>query len=974
MVKRILAALLLGAATSFTAGAQVSPDVRWLTLRTDHFNIRFTPELEHEARRAAVNAERAYSQLSAELVRPRGKIELVISDNVDYTNGYAKIFPFNTIVIFAHPPTDAVSLRNYSDWSQLVITHELAHIFHLDRARGIWALGRNIFGRHPALFPNALNPSWMTEGLAVYYESRLTGAGRLEGSFHGMVARGAASTGRIPALADLSLASTRFPGGEGVYVYGSLLFDHLSQTRGPQTIRTFVEESAGALPFFRGRAVKKAFGMSFERAWRQWSDSLLKITPRDPGALAQWRDLTRDARVTSYPRWTGDTILASVANGKESVAMFAVYADGRRTSRGRRNAIQANVPMPDGSILFAQPEYLSPYEIRTDLYLQRGDKQVRLTRGARLRTPDANGAGRILAVQAVPGTTRLVLVSGDGKAIKEILKASVMEQWAEPRWSPDGSRIAAVRISRGGTSAIVVMDTLGKVIAQTDDVRAVDASPSWSPNGAEIFFSSDSEGAPELYVWSVGDNTPRRISSAVTGMFSPEVSPDGRRLASVLYTGKGYHLGVAPLAAETGHETLSVTSRRKSCAECVIASARKSPAYEESQAPVVAYSARETLFPRFWQPVLFGSNTDGTEWGAETSGADVIGRHEYYARSTIQTRYHQMAGFLAYRYSGFGLPLLDLAIQQSWDRGPIYSRTSGNRVGRLDRRDRLASARLSYIRPKFRSAANASLGVELEVREYSSSPDSILARLPERFQGSRRFPAIMASAAWTNTQRPTLSISREDGITVNASARQRWRQGTSGLSTRTIIGSTAAYKSLDLPGFAHHVIAARIAGGYADSRAISSLRVGGISGSSLDYFPGYSIGDGPRTFGVRGFAPSVERGIRAVAASVEYRAPIAAPGRGIRWLPLFLDRVSADVFADAGRAYCPAAAVSTAEACDTGDVGNPWIGSLGAELNLDTGVQRDLPFRFRLGAAVPVAAAPNRPKKPSVYLTAGSSF
>jgi outer membrane protein assembly factor BamA len=170
------------------------------------------------------------------------------------------------------------------------------------------------------------------------------------------------------------------------------------------------------------------------------------------------------------------------------------------------------------------------------------------------------------------------------------------------------------------------------------------------------------------------------------------------------------------------------------------------------------------------------------------------------------------------------------------------------------------------------------------------------------------------------------------------------------------------------------VIAVRAAGGYADSRAITNLSVGGISGSIVDVGSGYTLGDSPRTFGVRGFSPSAERGIRAFTGSAEYRFPIAAPGRGIGWLPLFLDRVSGDLFGDAGRAYCPAAAAATAEACRAQDVGAPWIGSVGAELNMDTGVQRDIPLRIRLGFAAPVAGTKYQSKNPSFFITAGSSF
>ena len=966
------AALTLCAAVSH---AQVSPDAHWLTIRTAHFNIRFTPDLEHEARRAAINAERAFSQLSSELVAPRGKIELVISDNIDFTNGYATVFPYNTIVIFAHPPVDALSLRNYNDWNQLVITHELTHIFHLDRARGVWALGRAVLGRHPMFFPNAFSPSWMTEGLAVYYESRLTGSGRLEGSFHSMVARGAASTGRIPTLPDLSRSSTQFPGGEIVYVYGSLLFDYLSQTRGPESIRSFVERSAIALPFFRGQAVKRAFGVSFEDAWRQWSDSLLRVTPRTQTPMYGWRDLTPDSRTTLFPRWKDDAILSSISTGKESLAAFAVQENGSRTNLGRRNEVQANIPLADGSILFAQPEYLSPYVVRSDLFVQKDGRQIQLTHGARLTTPDVNRAGRIVAVQAVPGTSRLVFVSSDGKLITPVLPGSLAAQWAEPRWSPDGSRIAAVRIARGGAARIVVLDSQGQTVSQTDEVLAVDATPSWSSDGHSIYFSSDRDGAPELYVWPLG-GSPRRISSAVTGLLAPEPSPDGKSMASVLYTGTGYHLGVAPLDLSATIGPMPAALRRTTCSLCVPQSSRVLPAFEESTASVVAYSALETLLPRYWEPILVSSGGEGTEWGIATSGADVIGRHQYAAATTIQTRYHQLAGYLAYRYAGLGLPLIDLTVEQAWDRASIFAGAGSDAVpvGRLDRRDRIGSASLTFLRPRYRTSALLSIGADLEIRDYSSAPDTLLPKLPPRFQATTKYPGLSMSGSWSNTQRPTLSISREDGVLVNASVRQRWRDGASGLSTRTYISSTAVFKSLDLPGFAHHVLAARAAAGYADDRAISNLSVGGISGSVVDVGSGYTLGDSPRTFGVRGFPPSVERGTRAFTGSLEYRFPVASPGRGIGWLPLFLDRVSGDVFGDAGRAYCPAAAIKTAEACSGRDVGNPWIGSVGAELNLDTGVQRDIPLRFRAGVAQPVAAAPSRNKNATFFLTAGSSF
>src|SRR5688572_19134215 len=263
------------ALASTAASAQLDPGASWYTLETPHFRVHFTKPLQDEARRAAVNAERAWAELSTELTPPRGKVDLVVADNVDYVNGYASSFPSNRIVIFAHPPIATPELRNYDDWSRLVITHELAHVFHLDRAKGLWGLGRKIFGRHPALFPNAYMPSWVVEGLAVYYESRVTGAGRLEGSEHYMISRAAAEAGRLPLIGELSRQTSRFPGGQVVYVYGSHIFDHIARTRGPETIPKFLDVSSKVLlPVSLNRKAKRAFGISFENAWRDWRDSV----------------------------------------------------------------------------------------------------------------------------------------------------------------------------------------------------------------------------------------------------------------------------------------------------------------------------------------------------------------------------------------------------------------------------------------------------------------------------------------------------------------------------------------------------------------------------------------------------------------------------------------------------------------------------------------------------------------------------
>ncbi len=962
------------------ARAQLVPNDRWLTMETDHFRVHFTRPLESEARRGAVNAERAYALLATELKAPGGKVDMVIADNVGYVNGYATPFPSNRIVIFVNPPVESAELRNYDDWSVLVITHELMHIFHLDRAGGLWKFGRSIFGRHPLLFPNVFQPAWVIEGLAVYFESRLTGAGRLEGSEFYMIARAAAEANRIPRLGELSRETSRFPGGETVYAYGGLIFDYLSRTRGPGSISSFIDVTSKSIfPLSLNAKSKRAFGISFENAWRDWSDSVVRAATQVSPTVTAWRQLTNDGRYVSSPQWVNDTTLIySAANGREVASAYTISTSGKSARHGRRNSLGNNIPLRGGGILFAQPDYTDPFHYRNDLFVERGGRQVRLTRGARLSRPDARADGQIVAMQIVPGSTRIVRVSPDGREIAPITAGDSDNQWGEPVWSPDGSRIAALRLKSGGVAEIVVLDTLGRVTDVLVSERAIAGSPAWSPDGTRIFFTSTRSGISQIYVTpSTGRAAPERLSASRTGVFSPEPSPDAQMLALLDFRFDGYRLGVVPLqpgaAVNAASEPL-IASPRAACVNCL---AILPPKPDASAIPVSAvrrYSPWRSLLPAYWEPIIAGSEGAGTSVGAATNGDDIIGRHAYFVSASFNTRYREADAFAAYQYNGLGQPFLNVNGEQVWEHFPVFD-TAGVDVGDLERRSRIYGIGATIVRPRARTFASFTAGGELESRNYGTTPDTLLDRLPSVFRTSPRYPSVFASAGWSNTRRPALAISREDGVSVSATARQRWQSASGADPSRSLVSVLTGYRSLDLPGFAHHVVAVRAAAGIADKRAISTFSVGGLSGGTLEVLPGTGLGGERRTFGVRGFPPSAEQGIRAFAGSLEYRVPLVAPSRRYPYIPLLVDRISLSTFADAGRAYCPGPADTAAVVCRGTRRASPWLGSIGGELDFDTALQYDIPARLRAGVAVPVVnREAGRARSVSFYATFGSSF
>jgi hypothetical protein len=952
-----LAAILLALVLTLPIArgeAQPAPYHHYRTLETPHFRVHVAQGLEREGRVAAAAAERAYAALSKELTPPRGTIDLVVSDDADYSNGYATPFPTNRIVVFANPPIESRGLELNEDWLGLVVTHELTHIFHLDRVRGVWAEAQHVLGRAPYLFPNEYGPAWLTEGLAVYYESRLTEGGRLKDAEHRDIARASASENALPRIDQLSLGTPRFPGGSGAYAYGSLFVDYLARTYGDSAVHKFVEaQSAQLIPVWLNRPAVSGFGVSFSDAFEMWRDSVLRsvTVPRPP--LPGWRELTSHGYYASAPRWTNDSTLVYVGtDGRETNAAYDLTLTGARRRLGRRNGLGANAPAPDGSLVYAQLDFTGPSEIRSDLYRSWPDGRVeRLTNDARLVQPDVSTEGTIVAVRLAAARSSLVLLDAHGAIARTLREAAPDETWSEPRWSPEGHRIAAVHRLHGGEFMLVVID-VGTGAGETiDHGMYVISSPSWLPGTDDILFTSEKFGTPEVarisshVPYAVGWK-PGPVGTGV-GVFTPDVSPNGKLVAATTLRADGYHVGVAP--------TVAPMSR-------IVEYTIRHDADAQSLAPgdYHDYSPWPTLLPRYWYPVIESAPVRGTRLGFTTTGTDVLGRHLYDAYFAIPTTGRFAIGGIGYRYAGLREPLLDVVASQDWSsEGLIYTQTAPSvftPIGSLLRRSQDLALSATIVRPRFRTYSTFTAGVGVERRIFATDPADVLARMDTSFQHAYAYPRAFVGATWGNAQRPALSISPEDGVAVGFTARERYRSGAaSTTASASVVAVASAYKALDLPGFAHHVLALRAAGGVADARTATEFDVGGTSGGSLGVIPGYTIGEGRRTFSVRGFPATSVYGTQAATGSLEYRAPLLLGGRGYRLLPFFFDRASVTAFGDAGVAGC-ATTPLYAGICSPPPALGKAIASAGAELGLSiTLLDWDAPQLVRIGFAVPVA-------------------
>lgn len=945
--RAVLIAVVVGSPVALCG--QTHPGGRWWTLETAHFRVHVRPDQRALGARAAGEAEAAYQRLAAELPAPRGKVDLVVTDHVDAGNGFASVFPTPVIVVYAFPPASDLELTTYDRWLRLVITHELAHVFHLDLAEGWWRTARRVFGRAPGLFPNQYAPAWLTEGLAVFYESRLTEAGRLDGSFHRAAVRASAATGRALPIDAAGALSPKWPAGIRPYAFGGTFLGSVARERGDSIVPRLARETARrAVPYLSlNGALKRAAGESFTVAWRAWQDTLAAEVRgtdvlRAPGPSAlpavavagespPATPLLCCLRAAVPPRVSPDgrAVLLARSDGRDASRLVVLHrATGMVRVLSRLNGASGVAWDGAGNAVVAQLEFTDLYTARSDLWRVGPDgRERRLTRGERLSEPDVGPDGAVYAVRAVPGGNELV--RWDTTGLRTVVPGAAGVEWAHPRVAPDGRVIAAARVL-DGRHDIVLLSSAGEIVREITRDAALDQMPAFSPDGRLLVWSREVRGTPQIVGVPVGERDGAlRFTSEAFGAYAPAVAGD--TLYYLAYHADGFRLVKVPLAGEAEELAGAPPDLRPPAPAPAAAITREHP-----------YRPFPALSPQYWTPQGVSASGDLVWLGALTSGADALRRHVFVADFLlgVGSARGSWLGDLAYVYAGLSPLLLDA----SYSRDEIVTGDSlGNR---------------SCCTPD----ESADLGVTLQHRRYRTT---FAARLGATFERTspfaRRGPVLTAAAAHTIT--PALAISLQDGWRLSALAR-RWTSDSSRIaySEARIRGTVA--KSFEVAGFARWVLAAR--GAFAWSNAASlPFDIGGVSGGAFELAPGLTVGSGSRDFPVRGYPVGYQFGRRALSLSVEQRAPLALVGRGHGMLPATLDRVSLALFADAGNTWanylCPQG--SGRANCTR------WIGSAGGEIVADVGAGYDVPVRVRLGAAVPLER-----RTVAAYVAVGSAF
>ena len=152
--------------------------------------------------------------------------------------------------------------------------------------------------------------------------------------------------------------------------------------------------------------------------------------------------------------------------------------------------------------------------------------------GVTAHRPSAAPSGALVVFSAdFDHTEGLWIASIDGKSIKKINMALTSDYISEPAWSPDGQQIAFVARDTNGVHDIWVVRPDGTGLKQITSKGLNNIQPSWSPNSAQIVFTSNRGGSNDVWVMAADGSNSRRVTTLPGQENHPSFSPDGTMIA-----------------------------------------------------------------------------------------------------------------------------------------------------------------------------------------------------------------------------------------------------------------------------------------------------------------------------------------------------------------------------------------------------------------------------------------------------------
>ncbi len=960
LVLLIFAALFLSLGFFSPPLYAVDPRLNWHTVETDHFYIHYADNYKQIAQQAAAYAEQAHKKISRQLDwSPQNKTHMVISDESDEANGFAEPLAFNRSVIFIAAPDEANSLEDTNNWLETLITHEYTHTVHLDKSSGFVELARHFFGRNFYLFPNLFQPSWMTEGLATFYETNKDeGVGRGQSNFFRMMMRMEVEQG-IKPVDQVNLPVRSWPLGTTSYLYGVYFYQFINEVYGAEAIDALLGNySDNLLPFFINDNAKEVLNKDLTQLWTAFdvwlqNNFMAELKELDASAIAG-KKITQDGYFRTQMRSLKDGRYYYIrSNAYQHTALIEASPNNEILSITNINPGARIDVHPEQGVLIAQPEYCDEYNRYYDLFILKPQHKniQRLSRCGRYVSAAWSSDGHnIIAVHLNQAKHELQRLDAQAKLIETLWVADSHQILGQPDVSVDGNRIVASVFRQGHGWNIEEFNLLNKTWRPITRDMAIDMYAQYTADDQSIIFSSDRDGVFNIYQWHKNNQQLQQLTRVKGGAFKPVLNHDSSQLFYESYSAKGYDVSV--LSMPVNHQRMFDIQHQD---QALVVPQTKARAFKQQN--ILDYSPWSSLRPRWWFPVV-RLNSQQSEMGFQTSGNDALGVHNYFMElslSNIDTdniQSESVSGFLRYRYADRFI----LGVQRREDvlRNNTSSLFNGDPVAVATRFEDELFAAMLFTWPGVEASWRVSAGINLNRNSIATALAGIDAA------DFADYLSAVSFRYW-DFKHYARSISANDGMDIRFKIESH-DVGNSFFSGEVFFWDARYFLRLGL----QQVLAMRWVQAWGTDSP-KPFRLGG-EGQNLNplsvFSPvaGANAALGQRQFPLRGYASGLAdlQGRRMQLLTAEWRFPLGGlVERGWMAPPLGLIQSSARLFVDSGAAW------------DLGNETGRYFTGVGAELMVEMNWFYGARVNWRLAYA---KGLDERLGDAFIYLNLGGSF
>jgi len=884
------------------------PGLVWKTVETEHFVVTYYEPLGEVAHRVAVVAEHAHRILSPAFGhRPRGKTQIVITDETDGSNGFANVLPRNAIRLYASAPVGQSALNDHDDWLYGLTAHEYTHIIHLDSIGGLPAIYNRVVGKTWA--PNQIQPRWVIEGIATYEESKRSSSGRLRQALFDMELRVTTLAGKMLDLDAVSNGPRVWPHGNVAYLHGSHFLDYVFDRYGDDALRRLTwDYGTNPAPWGINQSMARVTGHKFVDLYRDWlgflrSKYALETEVIDRRGRREGRRLTFSGEFSGEPVYTKDgrLLLWDEGDGLDREVIRAMPIGGNvgnsfeyaRISRAGEFDVLA-----DGSLVTdVTNRYRSDYSF-SDLYRWdvRTHQLERLTTGARARDVAVSPDERWLAFSMnATSHRRLAVMPLQPEARPEVIWAGDrFDQASEPAWSPDGKQLAFAAWRAGGYRDILVWDRETRKVREITHDRAQDNDPTWDPLGRYLYYDSDRTGVYNVYAYELASGKTWQVTNVIGCAVSPAVSPDGTRMAYQGFDVGGYDLYEIELAPGRWLEPLPYVDDRPDPTaigdhEVEVSSPRP-------------YRPVETLAPQSYTMQL-STGSFGRTLSLSTAGSDIAGHHGWALGATTSLEQPRLSAGMSYGY-GRLWPDLRVAVARGGSRrggfiiDGINTRYIEEHWGAsavvglpvLYTTDGEGALQLSYDYDRLR---------DVDDQYDQPDPNAPVPRFP---QTNLTFSAVALRFRYSDVRRYVYRLGPTEGLSLSGSVRFNLPALGSDLTTLQLDYSLEGYRKL--PWGVTPALFWRLSGGLrtTDNGRGIVFGLGGVPNQDIAQSVIDSVRAG-RSGYLRGYPSQQFVGDQYHLLNLEYRQELAVFERGLDSLPFYVRRLHFAGMVDVGDAF-----------------------------------------------------------------------